>query len=72
MWASCMFIHEMRLESIASVYTVEHSLPLFLLGLEASWQKLPVFVSLTSHSPTLFLSYLLSFHSPWIVSQLVG
>lgn len=40
-----MFIHEMRLESSASVYIAEHSPPLFLLGLEASWQKLPVFVS---------------------------
>lgn len=73
MWASCMFIHEMRLESSASVYIVEHSLPPFLLGLEASWQKLAVFVSLTSLlSPPRFLSSLLSFHSLWIVSQLVG
>lgn len=58
MWASCMFIHEMRLESSASVYIVVHSLPLFLLGLEASWQKLPVFVSLTSHSFSHSLSFL--------------
>lgn len=53
-----MFIHEMRLESSASVYIVVHSLPLFLLGLEASWQKLPVFVSLTSHSFSHSLSFL--------------
>lgn len=76
MWALCMFIHEMRLESIASVYIAEHSLPPFLLGLEASWQKLPVFLSLTSLSLSpsfsLFLHYLLSSHSSWIVSQLVG
>lgn len=57
MWASCMFIHEMRLESSASVYIVEHSLPPFLLGLEASWQT---FVSLTSHSFSLSLCLFLS------------
>lgn len=63
MWASDMFIHEMRLESIPSLYIVELSLPPFLLGLEASWQ---IFVSHSfSLSPT-------SFCSLWIVSQLVG
>lgn len=50
-----MFIHEMRLESSASVYIVEHSLPPFQLGPEGSWLKLLVFVSFTSSSLSLSL-----------------
>lgn len=34
MWASIMFIHEMRLESCVSVYVAEHLPPRFLLRLE--------------------------------------
>lgn len=58
MWASCMFIHEMRLESSASVYIAERSLPPFLLGLEASWQKLSLCLL---HSFPLSLSFLSPF-----------
>lgn len=70
MWASCMFIHEMRLQSSASVYIAEHSLPLFLLGLEGkSSLSLCLFhLILSLH----LLLYLLSVHSLRIVSQLVG
>lgn len=73
MWASCMFIHEMRLEAVP-LFTLlsAHSLH-FCLDL-----KLPGKSSLSlcllhlSLSPSVLLSYLLSFCSPWIVSQLVG
>lgn len=60
-----MFIHEMRLESSAVVYIAEHSLPPFLLGLEASWQNLPVFVSLTFFLPLSFIPPFLSFSVDW-------
>lgn len=59
MWASCMFIHEMRLESSASVYIAEHSLPPFLLGLEG---KAPCLCVFSIYSFTLSLSFLPSFH----------
>lgn len=72
MWASCTFIHEMKLGNSGSVYTAAHSLPPFLLGLEASWQKAPCLCVSYIPSRPLFHSYLLPLHSLRIMSQLVG
>lgn len=68
MWASCMFIHEMRLKSSTSVYIVEHWLTPSLLRLNASWQS---FVS-SSFFLSLILCHSASFCSLQIVKPVGG
>lgn len=55
MWASCMFIHEMRLKSSTSVCVVKRWLAPSLLRLKASWQVLCFHLILS-------ISYSLPFH----------
>lgn len=58
MRASCVFVHEMKQQSSASVYIAKSSLPAFLLGVEAFWPNLYVFVSPTSHFFSISLAFL--------------